>query len=78
MEYLVVAILSDMSSIREDLIVDSKKGGVRMNNATRTILQMCEETKDQRIKQLEGENRMLRAQLNEALIRIEELEGEEL
>ena len=27
MEYLVVAILSEMSSIREDLIVDSKKGG---------------------------------------------------
>ena len=78
MEYLVVAILSEMSSIREDLIVDSKKGGVRMNNATRTILQMCEETKDQRIKQLEGENRMLRAQLNEALIRIEGLEGEEI
>ena len=49
-----------------------------MNNATRTTLQMCEETKDQRIKQLEGENRMLRAQLNEALIRIEGLEGEEI
>ena len=49
-----------------------------MNNATRTIWQMREETKDQRIKQLEGENRMLRAQLNEALIRIEELEGEEI
>ena len=49
-----------------------------MNNATRTILQTCEETKDQRIKQLERENRMLRAQLNEALIRIEELEGEEI
>lgn len=29
MEYLVVAILSEMSSIREDLIVDSKKGGAR-------------------------------------------------
>ena len=49
-----------------------------MNNVTRTILQMCEETKDQRIKQLKGENRMLRAQLNEALIRIEELEGKEI
>lgn len=29
MEYLVVAILSEMSSIHEDLIVDSKKGGAR-------------------------------------------------